>query len=479
MTLDKTDFNSNLTKYPSHYYVKLNMSNKLPSAFIRSLIENYNFEDEEFIKSHESGEQLTSIRLNNFKPSDAFPEQKEIPWCTAGRYLNERPSFTADPLFHAGCYYVQEASSMFLEQVLKHTTDLNASNKVLDLCAAPGGKSTLISSLINEDSFLLSNEIIKTRVPVLTDNLTKWGPANTFVSNNDPRDFKRLGAYFDIVVVDAPCSGSGMFRKDPDAINEWSESAVLLCSQRQQRILADIYPALRQSGTLIYSTCSYSKQENEDISDWLCDSFGLSSIKIPLNEEWGIEETLSDKHKCFGYRFYPHKVKGEGFFIAAFRKNEVSPEAQIKRAKETRINQNSEAIIRNWLQPGDDLRILGLQDDFFAIDKKHEADLQYLQSNLYLKKSGVRLGKVMGKDLVPNHELALSLILNENIQRVDVTREQAISYLKRDELKLDTEIMGWALICFQGHPLGWAKMLGNRMNNYFPKEIRIMNQSIT
>ncbi|SKB94621.1 methyltransferase RsmF C-terminal domain-like protein [Daejeonella lutea] len=455
------------------------MSNKLPSAFIRSLIQNYNIEGEEFIKSHESGEQLTSIRLNNFKPSSAFQEQKEIPWCPAGRYLNERPSFTADPLFHAGCYYVQEASSMFLEHVLKHTTDLNASNKVLDLCAAPGGKSTLISSLINEDSFLLSNEIIKTRVPVLTDNLTKWGPVNTFVSNNDPRDFKRLGAYFDIVVVDAPCSGSGMFRKDPDAINEWSESAVLLCSQRQQRILADIYPALLQSGTLIYSTCSYSKQENEDISDWLCDSFGLSSIQIPIEMEWGIEETLSAKHKCYGYRFYPHKVKGEGFFIAAFRKTGPSPEAQIKRAKETRINQHSESIIRNWLKPELDLRILGLQDDFFAINKEHEADLQYLQSNLYLKKSGVRLGKVMGKDLVPNHELALSLILNGSVQRIEVTREQAISYLKRDELKLETNVMGWALFCYQGHPLGWAKMLGNRMNNYFPKEIRIMNQSIT
>lgn len=455
------------------------MSNKLPSAFIRSLIENYNFEGEAFIKSHESGEQLTSIRLNNFKPSESYTDSEEIPWCETGRYLNERPSFTADPLFHAGCYYVQEASSMFLEKVLKHAADLTANNKVLDLCAAPGGKSTLISSLINENSLLVSNEIIKTRVPVLTDNLIKWGPANTFVTNNDARDFKRLDAYFDIIVVDAPCSGSGMFRKNPDVINEWSESAVVLCSQRQQRILADIYPALKEAGTLIYSTCSYSKQENEEISDWLCDSFGLSSIQIPIDGSWGIEETLSDKHKCYGYRFYPHKVKGEGFFIAAFRKTEASPEAQIKRAKETRINQNSEAIIRKWLKPQNDLRILGLQDDFFAINKQHEAELQYLQSNLYLKKSGIRLGKVMGKDLVPNHELALSLILNENVQRVDVSRELAISYLKRDELKLKNDVLGWALICYMGHALGWAKMVGNRMNNYFPKEMRIVNQSIS
>ncbi len=455
------------------------MSNKLPSAFIRSLIENYNIEGEEFIKSHESGEQLTSIRLNNYKPSDVYANNEEIPWCKTGRYLDERPSFTADPLFHAGCYYVQEASSMFLEQVLKHSSDLSAANRVLDLCAAPGGKSTLISSLLTDDSLLLSNEIIKTRVPVLTDNLIKWGPSNTFVSNNDPRDFKRLNAYFDIVVVDAPCSGSGMFRKDPDAINEWSESAVLLCSQRQQRILADIYPAIKEGGTLIYSTCSYSKQENEDISDWLCDTFNVTPIQIPVQAEWGIEETLSDKHKCYGYRFYPHKVKGEGFFIAAFKKTEASPEAQIRRAKEVKANQKSEEIINKWMKASESMSILNLNDELFTINKKHEADLQYLQSNLYLKKSGIRIGKIMGKDLVPNHELAMSLILNDNVRRIDVTRQQAISYLKRDELKLETDILGWALICYQGHALGWAKMLGNRMNNYFPKEMRIVNQSIS
>ncbi|MEJ7779357.1 MAG: RNA methyltransferase [Daejeonella sp.] len=454
------------------------MSNKLPSSFIRSLIENYNIEGEEFIKSHESGEQLTSVRLNDFKPSDRFNDANTIPWCSTGRYLDERPVFTADPLFHAGCYYVQEASSMFLEQVLKHSTDLSGNLKVLDLCAAPGGKSTLISSLINKDSLLLSNEIIKTRVPILTDNLTKWGPENTFVSNNDPRDFKRLGAYFDAVVVDAPCSGSGMFRKDPDAINEWSESAVLMCSQRQQRILADVYPALKQNGTLIYSTCSYSKQENEDISDWLCDTFGLSTVQIPLETDWGIEETLSEKHTCYGYRFYPHKVKGEGFFIACFRKTEAENEAQIRRAKEVKANQKSEEIINKWLKASEGISILDLHDELFAINKKHEADLQYLQSNLYLKKSGIRVGKVMGKDLVPNHEFAMSLILNEDIPRVNLTREQAITYLKRYDLKLETGQRGWVLICYEGYGLGWAKMLDNRMNNYFPKEMRITNQNI-
>ena len=394
------------------------MTSKLPPALVRSLIEQYHIEDEAFIATHTNGEQLTSIRLNPSKPSIAFTNTEQVPWCKEGRYLTERPSFTADPLFHAGCYYVQEASSMFLEHVLKNTVDLSENLKVLDLCAAPGGKSTLISSLINRNSLLLANEIIKTRVPVLCDNLNKWGQENTFVSNNDPKDFKRLEGYFDAIVVDAPCSGSGMFRKDPAAINEWSESAVLLCSQRQQRILADVTEALKQNGTLIYSTCSYSKQENEEISDWLFETFDMESIRIPIEIEWGIVETQSDKHKCYGYRFYPHKVKGEGFFIAAFRKKSTSAFPQIRRARENTVNTKNEEIIKKWLTASPEIRIINLQEEYFAIPARLEADLQYLQSRLYLKKSGVRIGKVMGKDLVPNHELALSLILNNDIPRV-------------------------------------------------------------
>lgn len=454
------------------------MSNKLPPTLIRSLIEQYNIEEEEFISSHESGEQLTSVRLNPFKPSDVFANEKQVPWCKEGRYLSERPSFTGDPLFHAGCYYVQEASSMFLEQVMKQTVDLSAGIRALDLCAAPGGKSTLISSLLNNESLLLANEIIKTRVPVLADNLSKWGPANIFVSNNDPKDFKRLEGYFDAVIVDAPCSGSGMFRKDPDAINEWSESAVLLCSQRQQRILADVYPALKQNGILIYSTCSYSKQENENISDWLCETFDMLAVRIPIETEWGIQETLSDKNKCFGYRFYPHKVKGEGFFIACFRKNAATASPQIKRAKEIKINQKDEEIIKKWLNPSEDVRILNLQDEYFAINAGHEADLQFLQSNLYLKKSGIRIGKLMGNDLVPNHELALSLIANPNLPKINLNRNQAIAYLKRAEIQIDEHPRGWAIMCYEGYPLGWAKILDKRINNYFPKELRITNPNV-
>ena len=453
------------------------MSSKLPPPFIRSLIDNYGLEDQLLIDSIDKAESVTSIRLNPFKPSDLFNDQEVVPWCQNGRYLKDRPNFTADPIFHAGCYYVQEASSMFLEQALKTTIEPDQPIRILDLCAAPGGKSTLISSLITRNSLLVSNEIIKTRVPVLTDNLNKWGPTNIFVSNNDPRDFKRLPGYFDVMVVDAPCSGSGMFRKDPAAIAHWSESAVQLCSERQQRILADAYPSLKENGTLIYSTCSYSRQENEDIADWLCETFNMSTIRIPFKEIWGIQETMSDKKGAYGYRFYPHKLKGEGLYMACFRKNDTAEETKSKRINQLK-NTFNEHILKNWLDTETDYFIQVANDEQFAILPEHAADFETLKSNLYLKKSGTRLGKIIGRDLIPHHELAMSLINNPDTPRIDLDADRALEYLKRNEIKADCDFLGWALISFKGHHLGWAKSLQNRINNYFPKELRIINQKL-
>ena len=192
---------------------------QLPQAFLNSLESVNGFNEEAFIKVHESGEQVTSIRVNPFKRFEILKLESRIPWTEYGYYLENRPSFTFDPLFHAGCYYVQEASSMFLEQALKQTVDLSLSLKVLDLCAAPGGKSTHILSLISKESLLVSNEVIRSRANILTDNIVKWGCSNVIVTNNDPRDFQRLENYFDVIVVDAPCSGSGLFRRDAEATN--------------------------------------------------------------------------------------------------------------------------------------------------------------------------------------------------------------------------------------------------------------------
>ncbi|MGZ3814731.1 MAG: hypothetical protein ACXVJN_23130 [Mucilaginibacter sp.] len=237
-----------------------------PQNFLNLLAGSPGFDSENFTKAHQISESPTSIRLNPFKISSIKGDSR-VPWCNEGFYLDSRPSFTFDPLFHAGCYYVQEASSMFIDHILHYINKDSDGIKVLDLCAAPGGKSTLINSALKSNDLLVANEIIKTRVPVLTDNLTRWGTSNSIVTNNDPKDFGRLKGFFDIILVDAPCSGSGMFRKDPAAMNEWSEANVNLCHQRQERILADIYPSLKEDGYLIYSTCSYSVEENEDILD--------------------------------------------------------------------------------------------------------------------------------------------------------------------------------------------------------------------
>lgn len=456
------------------------MKNKLPERFIQSLTENPGFEERSFVEIHEAGEQITSLRINSTKLKDSYPDGVSVPWSSEGVYLQERPLFTADPLFHAGCYYVQEASSMFLEQALKQCSDLKEELKVLDLCAAPGGKSTLISSLISEDSLLVANEIIKSRIPVLCDNLIKWGKLNTYVSNNDPKDFERLPGFFDVMVVDAPCSGSGMFRKDPAAIEEWSEDAVTLCSQRQRRILANVYPALKQDGILIYSTCSYSIEENEAIADWLSASFNMESIRLKIDKDWGIFETQSEQHKNWGYRFYPNQLKGEGFFLACFRKREggISSTMKTKKHEPVRIPANHIEEIKKWIESESNVHILPFQDSYMAIPQGQENDLAILQERLYLKKSGTRLGKFANKDFIPDHELALSLLAAKSIQRIELNREQAIAYLKKQDIQLKTDLSGWALVCFESQGLGWAKVLPNRINNYYPKEWRIVNQQI-
>ena len=235
-----------------------------------------------------SKESPVSIRVNRLK-TDAVPEGgHRVPWCDTGYYLSSRPAFTFDPLFHAGCYYVQEASSMFLEQVLKQY--VHEPVVMLDLCAAPGGKSTLARSVLPEGSLLVANEVMRNRVQVLAENVTKWGHPDTVVLNNDPADFAQLGELFDVILTDVPCSGEGMFRKDPVAVEEWSKENVALCWQRQRRIVSDIWPCLKPGGLLIYSTCTYNREENEDNVAWIAEELGAEMLPVEVQPEWGSRE---------------------------------------------------------------------------------------------------------------------------------------------------------------------------------------------
>ncbi len=449
----------------------------LPESLLQSLEGVAGFDKEAFEYIHTSGNQVVSIRYNPVKNNNRehFPGSVQVPWSTNGYYLPSRPSFTLDPWLHGGVYYVQEASSMFLEQCLKQTTDLSRSLKVLDLCAAPGGKSTHIQSLITADSLLVSNEVIKTRTNSLTENLIKWGGANTIVTNNDPRDFNRLENYFDVLVVDAPCSGSGLFRKDPNAIKEWSPDAVEMCSLRQQRILTDVYASLRQNGVLIYSTCSYSEAENEDICDWLLETFSLEPIAVVPEEKWNIAVTYSRKYQVPACRFFPYHLAGEGFFIACFKKKDGSDElAAVKKNKLNRLTAKESGGLIPWIRTPASSHYYHQNDAVLAFPSLLEQELIRISTTLYVKRAGVFCGKLVHGVLIPDHELAVSNLLNPEVNSISVTKAEALQFLRKEEPSFHTTLKGWATVRFEDHPVGWVKLLANRANNNYPKEWRIL-----
>ena len=457
----------------------------IPKQLIAALNKLDHFDAQAFQNIHQSGEQVVSVRFNPAKiktdkemasseiPGLSFPLADRIPWTSNGYYLSERPSFTLDPFFHAGVYYVQEASGMFLEHALRQTVDLSKPLKVLDLCAAPGGKSTLIQSMISNNSLLLSNEVIKTRVPVLHQNLSKWGLMNALISNNDPKDFKRIPGFFDVLFIDAPCSGSGLFRKDPQAIGEWSEERVKLCSQRQQRILADAWDCLKENGVLIYTTCSYSPEENEDILDVLLHDYACETICISLEPSWKIVETRSEKARGYGYRFYPDKLKGEGFFLAAVRKTSGNQGISKSREKRDVPGKKEESALRKFI-PDQHIQFERINEWFHALPESMLDDFLFLKSHLYLKKAGVMAGRMGPDGWIPDHELALSTALDPGIPALELSLSDALKYLRRDVLTTELPQKGWMPVSFGYQKLGWVKILPNRLNNYFPKAWRIL-----
>ncbi|MBS1641384.1 MAG: RNA methyltransferase [Bacteroidetes bacterium] len=451
---------------------------KIPHQLIQSLQHAKGFNSKAFEALHNTKETITSVRINPFKTSIEkllFNNYQQVGWCQHGYYLSERPSFTLDPFFHAGAYYVQEASSMFLWKVLQQTITETNNKKVLDVCAAPGGKSTLLSTYFN-NGLVVSNEVIKQRANILTENITKWGLPNVVATNNDPKQFKQLENYFDVIVIDAPCSGSGLFRKDEEAVNEWSENNVMLCNQRQQRIIADIMNCLKQDGILIYSTCSFSIEENETILDWVCDTFNTSTIQIQLQTEWNITETQSTKHNAYGYRFWPYLTKGEGFFMAAFKKNDGALEHnKIKTQALISPSKNEMQIMQSFIQLSSKYSFFKQNENIKAIENSWLNELQTLAKYLFIKKAGVELGAVKGKDFIPSHELAVSVLSSENLSVIELDKEQALQYLRRQEVSIQSQ-KGWQLVAYCGLPLGWIKVLPNRINNYYPNEWRILKQ---
>ncbi len=443
------------------------------------------------------GETLHQLELLSLE--DALPLQGVVPWCTTGYYLKERPLFTLQPLFHAGAYYVQEASSMFLEQVMQqYVTDGPVA--MLDLCAAPGGKSTHARSLLPPGSLLVSNEVMKSRAQILAENLTKWGHPDVVVTRNDPADFAAMEGVFDVLLTDVPCSGEGMFRKDEEAVNDWSKDNVELCRQRQQRILADVWPALKPGGLLIYSTCTYNISEDEENVEWICRELGAEVLPLEHHPAWGITGNLLTGSTCSVARFLPHRTQGEGLFMAVMRKTgsmaEEADQRAVRQRKERRgkrgnssvtstdkalarlVNRQQEEQLYSWLNDARRGYALWPQGERVLAFPQHWLPLlQDLKNNLYLLQAGVALAEVKGRDLNPCHALAMSSLLKRGaFPEVEVNREQALSYLRKEALQLPTETpRGFVLITYHGVPLGFVKQLGNRANNLYPQEWRIRN----
>ena len=407
-----------------------------------------------------------SIRMNPWKSTDQFNSEEKIEWSTMGHYLKQRPSFTLDPLFHAGCYYVQEASSQFLEVLFNEAIQTTDQPVVLDLCAAPGGKSTHLLSLLNGKGVLISNEIIPGRNKTLQENCIKWGSVNSIVTQNESSVFGKLKNVFDVVVVDAPCSGEGLFRRDPDAANEWSLDAVRHCAVRQTKILEDIIPSIKPGGYLIYSTCTFESAENENQILKLIEESDFEKINIDVVPDGVVKSEL-------GYSFYPHKIKGEGFFITLLRKKSQEVFHSSKPYKLKKRSKVDPIKNLNTFVDYDKYEIFSMEDKLWLYPDSVNAFLKNYGTSLYVRNAGVFVGVNNRSELIPSHDLALSLALNKQIQSVEVDLNSALSFL-RGEINFKAEgLSGWTIVSYQDHPLGWVKALPNRMNNYYPKEWRI------
>jgi 16S rRNA C967 or C1407 C5-methylase (RsmB/RsmF family)/NOL1/NOP2/fmu family ribosome biogenesis protein len=453
----------------------------LPSAFETRMGTLLGDELPLFIESLQTSP-ATSIRWNPKKATNPQLE-KEVKWAENGSFLLERPKFNHDPLWHAGAYYVQESSSMFVEQFLK-LIQLPENAIALDACAAPGGKSTHLLSLLTDDALLICNEVIGKRNQILQENLVKWGNSNYIITQNDIQQFENLQQYFDLVLIDAPCSGEGLFRKDKAAIQEWSNEHVNACAIRQQKILESLAGTVKLNGSLIYSTCTFSEVENENQIQKLLDSGDWELIEFDISE---FKEITPGKDGI-GFRFYPHKVDGEGYFIAGLkriRQNIASNYSYSDKYSTKKYEPKSlplltaenAAILQKWLK-NNILPHVALQFNEWILlfPENHYATLNSLLNQLNITRAGVLAGKILHSQLVPEHPLAVSMLIHESIPTISVNLKDAMLFLQKKTFELpEGNATGWHLVQYQGVNLGWIKALGNRMNNYYPKNWSIQN----
>ena len=441
----------------------------LPEAFLEQLRGLLPDEWERLAGTITSSEPSVAVRVNAARGVGVPDGARRVPWCDQGFYTEGRPSFTFDPDWHAGRYYVQDASSMFISHVIRHF--VHDPVRYLDLCAAPGGKTTAAIQALPPQSLVVANEIVPPRARVLADNVIRWGSPRCVVTSNAPAQIGKFTHFFDVIAADVPCSGEGMMRKDAEAVSQWSPDLVTQCALRQREILKDVWQALRPGGLLIYSTCTYNRQENEEIADYVLQELGATSLEVPVEASWNIHPAIgSDAH---GYRFMPHRVDGEGLFMAVFRKDGNAPRQDF-RIKEKNIKKVDE-MGKKWLSAPEAF-ILDQQGDLsIAVPQDIRREVAAMRDSLNVLHAGVELATVMGRKLVPHHALAMSLARAEDaFPTCEVDYPTALRYLRGESITIDAP-RGYVLIACDGAVLGFANNLGNRANNLYPKPLRILS----
>ncbi len=427
------------------------------------------------LQSIENDEPAVSVRFNSRRGTVPTTPLERVPWCDMGFYLDSRPQFTFDPHFHAGNYYVQDASSMFIYHVIKSL--IKRPVKYLDLCAAPGGKTTAALQALPHGSIVVANEIVHQRAQILRENVIKWGADNCMVTCDSPRSLGGLANEFDVIAADVPCSGEGMFRKDDEAVKQWSPALVEQCATRQRLIINDVWAALKPGGLLIYSTCTYNSLENEEMVDFIVNHLGATVVNVPVASEWNIHPAIGRDYPC--YRFLPHLLRGEGLFLCVMRKNQVSTStpANAKLKTKKTNHENGFEHLNNWIKGNYDIQVNN--DEIIATPEHIKVLLHNRCDNLHvIKYFGIVLGTIKGRKIVPSHQLAMSQnIASGAFPEVEVDYSTAIAYLRGEAISIEAP-RGYVLIKYDNSILGLVNNLGNRANNLYPKHWRIMSTHI-
>lgn len=444
----------------------INSLNNLPYDHVKHLIDS--FDDEVPVSIHINPDKISrnTLRFSS--------DVERVAWCENGYYLPSRPSFTFDPMFHSGMYYVQEASSMFVEHIVRQLIKEPAT--CLDMCAAPGGKSVGMLSALSKGSVLVSNEIIRTRANILGETISKFGCSSVIVTNNAPSDYSGLSSAFDLILVDAPCSGEGMFRKDEVAIKEWSLEAVDRCAKRQREILADAWKALKPGGILIYSTCTFNVKENEDNMRWLAGEKSLEYLDIYYDKGWGISPSLYDDVKA--YRFFPNSTKGEGLFVSVVRKLDDDGTAyniynDKKKNKAMGLLKDS-GRFGKYLLNSEEFDFIQKKNKIIAIPNQLLHLYMCMDDRFSVIHSGINIGEIKGDNYIPSQELAISQELDlGSFDSHELSFVEALAYLRGESISIEGADKGYVIVKYMNEPIGFVKNLGFRANNLYPKEWRI------